>query len=416
MIAGWHMISRRTIGKGHQLCTQPLRAAHLPLLGDDNRTVEAVVRGAAMRIGKAAVASAIVSAFYDADIRWAWQLSQMPWDAGEWQAFGVSAGLKAAITAELTHAMPAPIEVNDRLRRFLLLPEQDGSAPRRLYSVHCHWLTLLTIAPEDRQRVVLTLFELLALIAGLLLPIPMFLLRGVWYPPATEEGRAEKGWRVQPSVADVADACATFIFFALLTLTFISVACAMMTAASGWQAKLYFYDALMPVLGFCFMILLFFCYLPLPWLIFLQGFTLCGSPYPMLVAAVAASVVNGGTAGMVHHFHAHATTLEVYHFPRWLVNFIRFVIAPHLASKLSDAALEPLAQKRAEELRTLMGLKPLSNTGGSVDCAGAIVAGRVVMQTLGAVHDEVQVVDAAVKSVSAPLLRRVGSHSSCFTA
>ena len=322
----------------------------------DDRPAQVIVRAAADRIGKENAAASVIDALENADIHWAWQLAHVPWDANEWLRFGISPGLKVAIAAELNRVDSSAPEISEQLRRFLLLPEQDGSPARRLYTVNASFFTLLTVSREERQHLTLTLFELLALVSGLMMPLPMSLLR---HPTP-----ADKGWTAQASVDDVTDAAATVILCALLFLTFISVACAMMTAAGGWRAEHGFYDAVVPVLGVCFHVLIYVCLLPLVIIVFWQGFIGAGSPYPMLIATLVALLLQPALTNFVHDFQAKGMALEMYHYPRWAMFFIRRVAAPAQATKLSDAALEPLAQKRAAELRERMGLAEPTKTAG----------------------------------------------------
>ena len=57
----------------------------------------------------------------------------------------------------------------------------------------------------------------------------------------------------------------------------------------------------------------------------------------------------------IWRFHIGGIALEIYHFPRWLITFIRMQV-PQMCHTLSDEFIEPLARRRAEQLAQLAGI------------------------------------------------------------
>ena len=79
----------------------------------------------------------------------------------DWDQLNVAMGLKAAIKSALEDqaALSDPDAVNteeipDDLRRFLLIPDSDGTEPKRLRRMSAFFLAILTVAPEERQGLV----------------------------------------------------------------------------------------------------------------------------------------------------------------------------------------------------------------------------------------------------------------------
>ena len=54
---------------------------------------------------------------------------------------------------------------------------------------------------------------------------------------------------------------------------------------------------------------------------------------------------------MIWSFHIHGMALEIFHFPPWVIVFVRYVLCPFHNRALLDKNLEPLARRRAAELR-----------------------------------------------------------------
>ena len=85
------------------------------------------------------------------------QLGQL--DHGDWKDLNVTMGLKTAIKAELMegpNGVDGPesaVEIPEKVRRFLLLPGEDGQEPQRL-GWSALFFGILTIAPAERQGLV----------------------------------------------------------------------------------------------------------------------------------------------------------------------------------------------------------------------------------------------------------------------
>ena len=150
-----------------------------------------------------------------------------------------SHGLELAIKAELaspssgaTLGKLRPEDVPPRLRRFLLIPDEDGRPPRRLYAFGALSFGLLTVPPHDRQNLVITVLELLALVSGLLLPIPFETLQRFWM----DDLEGERGWAVLPTTLDFQKALATICFASFLFVCVFSIFTGLYIAALPLRA------------------------------------------------------------------------------------------------------------------------------------------------------------------------------------
>ena len=52
-----------------------------------------------------------------------------------------------------------------------------GTPPRRLFRSSAVYMAVLLTPPMERQKLLLTLYEVLALVSGLILPLPMVMMR-----------------------------------------------------------------------------------------------------------------------------------------------------------------------------------------------------------------------------------------------
>ena len=330
----------------------------------DARSAEALVESAVACVGGQEATAPVLEALRENGVLWAWQLEQA--DPNDWIKFGASTGLKLAIKAELqsptAHSMPAVTSLgnealgNEQLRRFLLVPTPNGEEPERLRTVGGLFLALLTIPPSNQQSLMLALFEMLALVGGLLLPLPLQLFR------STGQGSAAalQGWTLMPSREDWTDAVAVFILVMLIWIVFCSVTLALCVASSGWHASTQYCEAVIPAITTLLMAVVFGVIYPYCFLLFWQLFTVAESPYPLIGAAVLAWTLHAVFIRFNWNFHIEGMALELWHLPSWMMAFIRFVLSTvllgHLASRLTDKALEPAAKKRAAELRGLVGM------------------------------------------------------------
>ena len=249
----------------------------------DCRSVEAVVQVAAATIGEAESVAAVVKALTDLNVLWAWQLRQAS-DA-HWARYGASHGLELAIKAELaspssgaTLGKLRPEDVPPRLRRFLLIPDVDGGPPRRLYAFGALIFGLLTVPPHDRQNLVITVLELLALVSGLLLPIPFEMLQRFWM----EDVEGERGWTVLPTTQDFQKALATAVFASGLIVCCFSVFIGLYIAAAGHRASLQFYENAMPSLSYLIATFVFGGLFPLLGLVFWNLLIEANNPIPLI--------------------------------------------------------------------------------------------------------------------------------------
>ena len=327
---------------------------------NDSRTVEAIVEAAAARVGLQS--GHLVHTLAEHGVQHRWQLELC--DSDDWSKLGVtSVGLKTAIKAELSNP-PAAVakssdseldDVHDRIRRFLLLPGPDGREPRRLGQQGAMFLALLTLPPHEMHRLTLTLCELFALVSGLILPVPLSFLRDSKLRSDVHKGWAlddmQQGWALVPTRMDCMEAIATVAFANLFIMVFVSVALALFTAATGSDASLRYYENIFFILGLSFMNLVFGVVFPLVILVFYERFVVAASPYPMVATATYTYLTWTLMAHMIWSFHIHGMALEIFHFPPWVIVFVRYVLCPFHNRALLDKNLEPLARRRAAELR-----------------------------------------------------------------
>jgi hypothetical protein len=333
----------------------------------DARSVQEIVTAAAAQLGSSASAvDSVVQAMSAAECLWAWQLAQA--DAEDWSRFGASAGLKMAIKAELSNPMRSlttdtgsstdairsteqlggQSAADQLLRRFLLLPEADGTEAKRLSSMRAPFWGLLAIG-EDRQQLLLICLEMIALISGLLLPVPLMFIRTASHEPV------EKGWGVPPSLADWMDALAAFAFVTLLMATFSAVITSLLVACAGWHGTNTFYARAIDIVVFCEVTMIAFGIMPVGILIFWHMFTAAASPYPLLGAVLWAVIATNLYNVMMNLLVADGCALELYHIPRW-VRRSTGILLPQLSSYFGDDVVEKKARARAAALQRLAGL------------------------------------------------------------
>lgn len=338
----------------------------------DRPSVARIVELAAAGIGAEDEASAVVKAMEASGVRWAWQLQHL--QPHHWADFGASPGLETSIRHELQHpsttvsACKAELyqagAAAERLRRFLLLPGPDGQEPGRLHDPNGPLLTLLTVPPADRQKLMLTLCELLALVSGLMLPVPLQLIRLHSWTKSTS-------WTSLPSVEDWFDMLLMLSFTNLFLSIFISSFLAVMVSASGFNASLEYYDAIINILGPVFNITVFNILLTLTPMVFWHLFNVAGSPYPLLSMTLFSTVLYNRLTTLIWKFHIRGMALEIYHLPNYILCFPILITFGGLWKDLSAVALKPKARLRAAELRKMMGIDEVSSVSVAMQADGA---------------------------------------------
>ena len=323
----------------------------------DARSTAAVLDAAADSLGKPRLPH-IARNMEAHDIRHAWQLAEMSED--DWRSFDVPIGMKTAIRAELTtpttreHAT-AVVEFNDnhlhtsvpneRLRRFLLIPDASGQEAGPMSSPSAIFLSLLTVPIEDRQNLMLALCELMALISGLFLPITLDFRR------SPDLAVMKKGWDVAPTLLDAMDGVALCIFDINAMLVLYTVTMALIIATRGYRPDDEFCEATMLLMG-SFFGAFFFCVLvPIFYIVMWHVFTDAASPYAAIggiaLMFVVISVLNHVS---FKYFILEHYALEIYHLPRFAKSQMKQVV-PWLGRSLTDKALRPKAEMEAAKLR-----------------------------------------------------------------
>ena len=316
-------------------------------------TIAAIVEAAAKRVGQQDEVASLNAALQSNGVKFAWQLETL--SDRDWDQLNVAMGLKAAIKSALEDqvALSDPDAVNteeipDDLRRFLLIPDSDGTEPKRLRRMSASFLAILTVAPEERQGLVIVLCELLALVSALYATIPLSLFRA--------EEASIKSWGQPPSLDDGINALVCFSFLVCGILAIQSVILALLVASAGNNGSVAFYRSVMNVFGFLFTAFLFAGNGSTFYLLLWSLFTAAGSPYPFIGVIV---LIVGFLQVNLHLFFKFILTempLEAYHSPRWWREAI-LLYTPWLRARWSDAVVKPAAERRAAELRARLGIK-----------------------------------------------------------
>ena len=323
---------------------------------DDVRSVETIVQAAAARLGVGEDATPVVEAMHAQGVRWAWQLQfAEDWN---WMKYGASDGLTMACKSELRNpSVGTDGELSERLRQFLLLKGADGSPVRRMYRTSA-FLTAVLLAPlAERQKLLLTLFEVLALVSGLTMPLPLAMMRHLepsdW---AHKADQVEGPWGQMPDHADVMDALLCFCFAVSSFSLLVTVLLALFTTVSGWRATSHYMEMILPITGAVFHIFVLLGLLPILYVCIWKLFVVAKSPYPMLASAVSGLFIWNVFMYFLWDFCLSAMALEFYHMPRWFMTNMK-ITQPFIAHKISDRRLEPIARARAARLRAVAGVR-----------------------------------------------------------
>lgn len=145
------------------------------------------------------------SALNDQDLTWDWQLRKL--GDGDFERLGYPLGLKAAILVELENVSPASrpcgralSELPLAVRRFLLMPEADGSKPPKLGIAGMLFAILLPAASSSEQSLskssqdLFATGEIFAILAGLTIAVPISLRTAVYDTPPSWDGDAAPPW------------------------------------------------------------------------------------------------------------------------------------------------------------------------------------------------------------------------------
>ena len=311
-------------------------------------TVKSIVDAAAISVDEHGASSSLVAALEATNIKQTWQLEQL--SGRHWDKLNISMGLEVAIKVELAkipHQLLEDEQMPDKLRQFLLMPGPDGKEAKPLSDVGALFMSILIVAPTDRQNLMIVMCELFALICGLLLALPLSFRRA---EPATI-----KGWDLPPSIDDGMDALVGVTLQSLMLLCFFTVVLAISVASGGWRGSYQFYVSAMNVVGTLFICYLFGANFPLFLLTFWHLFTVASSPYPVIGAVLLQLVMFNVVGHFFWKYMLDAMPLEMYHLPSWFKILLKSA-APLLKARINGKALKPAAEQRAAELRARCGL------------------------------------------------------------
>ena len=332
---------------------------------EDLRTVDSVLDAAARRLGEPIKPAA--SRQLEANgVKWAWQMAHF--SESDWDQLGVSLGLKTAAKAELAepsaHTPPVhaqacnpEVELTDRMRRFLLLPDADAREAKPLGEISALFLGVLATPVADRQSLLLAICELMALVSGLLLSSPFDF--AIIHPPPSElsDPAAANAWLALPTVADGMDALAAGVFLINFHVGTFAVTLALYVAASGNQADDSFCEGVMSVLGVCFTFFFMGVFFPILGLCLWTFFHKATSPYLMLGNVLIVMGFHRAVGGRTQRFLAGPLALELFHTPQWFHSMLRGgshgMGTTHL---LTEKALKAAAEQRAAKLRAQMAV------------------------------------------------------------
>ena len=328
---------------------------YTPPARSDGRSTEAVFDVAAARFGRDREPAA-VRALVASGVECAQQLAEL--SDRDWEMVGVSLGLKTAIKVELGHPSAPAFEpfgkhdddaLDQKLRQFLLLPSADGKEAQPLGSADAMFVCLLTTPAHERQRLLLMVCELIALVSGLFLEIPLSFSH-------RRELAVDKGWEVPPSLADGMDALGMLVFWCDAWVAMVATAMALFIATSGWMANDHHCYGAISVLAHLFIYVFMQCMVyPLLMLAFWHAFTDATSPYPLIGCLVLCMVLYVYLGHTVFTLMIENTPLECYHLPRWVRVSMGFLM-PWFRGRLSDKVLRARAEVRAAQLRAQMGM------------------------------------------------------------
>lgn len=315
----------------------------------DTRTAGAVFSAVAAHVADQAAAATAVEALKALGVQWAWQLTHL--SDGDWEKINVKLGLKSVVKAELAHPTPpAATQVDElageRLRQFLLLPGPEGEV-QPLDRIGALGFGLLVVPPVQRQQMALGMFELMALMSGLLLALPVALLQ------------------MSDPADDVFNAGVFFVIFVLVFIAFMCVAFYVIVILSGWQAGLRYYETIATFISNIFAIFFICALWPTLGLVGWAYVRISSSPYPLVAAAILGFVVTHVTnAAVFKSVVTEVMPLQYFHAPSWWLAVINTVGGP-MGVTVTREACWPLAKSRAAELRSLASVSGADPDEGS---------------------------------------------------
>ena len=249
------------------------------------------------------------------DVCWDWQLLRL--SDRQFEALGCSPGLQAAILHVLDKG-PRGRSTSDLprlLQRFLLLPEADGSEPPRLRSVSCLLLAVMlqpqqsgSVASQDAHvsHIIFTMGELIAILAGLSIALPISLRTAV--------GEEVLAWEEAPASALALDTLALCVTCMLFSCIVSACAGSLMVTLSGSMDSNFH---VLTILGQALMWWVLSINLMAP-LVALYAYHATGHPAPAVATALLVLIGQAVMVTvMVNKIMACGLQLELLHLPRW---------------------------------------------------------------------------------------------------
>ena len=325
----------------------------------DERTIKTILEAAAKSMGSTEDIEGIAAALEKQGVRFAWQLALLTPEHFR-RVDGISLGLETAIQDVIanptTESAPAKdIELTPALRQFLLLPAADGTPPRRMRALSAMFYSTMLLPIAERQEMCLVACELLSLVSGLFLTIP------ISFMDFRTMKDAPKGWNVWPDYEDGMSMCSLAIFMSILTATVNSVIMAIFVALVGRSGSNTFYERTFTGLACTTAIFMIGNFLTLGMVVW-QTFTVSRSPYLVIFwILIGYQALSYLTAIMARGIIIGAP-LELYHWPRWVFMVLIMMCPPVMKDdqgrKLVDKkVIRAMAEARAKELRVQLGVE-----------------------------------------------------------
>jgi hypothetical protein len=326
-----------------------------------------VLNAAAARIGQSTEppqAAAIADQLKAQGVDWAWQLHYL--NDGDWAKLDISLGLRTATKAELIDPTDeASLETSlgdsvhekipEEMQTFLFISDETGSSAKSLRAWEAFFYSLLTNPVDDRQGLILKLFELIALIGGLFLTVPLSFRRPEY---ALGFQDATPGWRLfGDGPWDGMDALMTLVFVVDIWATFTAVMCACNIAAIGSRANYAICLGSLRMLStiwisFWWGVIIPVLYLMVPWHVITDS----KNVYPVAGALFVAHAVASHQVHRLTKFWIEHMPLEAYHLPYWLRFLVLPFFCPWIIPSLRESVLLPAAEARAATLRQRIGV------------------------------------------------------------
>ena len=224
----------------------------------DERPALAVLEDAAACLGERGMGASTpedaAAALEAHGVVWAWQLPHL--SPEQWAAAGVAIGYQAAIQAVLSGEMGLAAEaaqpaecVPQQLRQFLLCLNDDGSPAKPMDTMSSMGLAMLCSQRGDIRSLCIAAGELMSVLCGLMIAIPLALYGSV---AADDAADGVSAWNSAPRLAEWLDAlCILAIILLLLAISggWFTAHCVVLWGSTVPDTDLAFFEKSTRMLG-----------------------------------------------------------------------------------------------------------------------------------------------------------------------